>query len=68
MINNDGFVRSESNPGAILNVDNTALDAYKRQKKLMKNLTTHEDRLVKVEETMKDVKMLLEKLLEKAEK
>lgn len=68
MQGNDGFVRSNTNSGAVLNVDNAGLEAYRRNREVMRKVYTHEDRLVKVEETMNDVKMLLEKLLEKAEK
>lgn len=68
MQGNDGFVRSKTNPGAVLNTDNSGLEAYRRNREVMRKVYTHEDRLVKVEETMNDVKTLLEKLLEKVEK
>ncbi len=68
MQGNDGFVRSNTNPGAVLNTDNAGLEAYRRNRETMRKVYTHEDRLLKVEETMNDVKTLLEKLLEKADK
>lgn len=68
MKSNDGFVRSNTNPGAVLNVDNEALENYRRYRASMHEIFTHENRLKKVEQTMDDVKSLLEKLLEKAEK
>jgi hypothetical protein len=64
MQGNDGFIRSKNNPGAVLNVDNSGLEAYRRHRDMMKKVYTHEDRLISVEQTMNDVKSLLEKLLE----
>ncbi len=64
---NDGYIRSNTNPGAILNTDNSGLEAYKRQRHLMHNLVTHENRLKKVEESMDDIKNMLKILVEKQE-
>lgn len=58
------FVRSEQNKGAILNVDNSSLAAYKRNREIMRNMRTHEERLQKVENSLEDIKGLLLKLLE----
>jgi hypothetical protein len=64
MQGNDGYIRSNTNPGAVLNIDNSGLEAYRRHREMMKKVYTHEDRLMSVEQTMNDVKTLLEKLLE----
>lgn len=58
------FVRSENNPGAILNVDNSGLAAYRRQRAIMRNVGTHEERIQKIESSLDDIKDLLTKLLE----
>mgnify|MGYP003335868525 FL=1 len=58
------FVRSENNPGAILNVDNSGLAAYRRQRSIMRNVGTHEERIQKIESSLDDIKDLLTKLLE----
>jgi ACT domain-containing protein len=58
------FMRSNENPGAILNVDNSGLSAYKRQRDIMRNVGTHEERIKNIESTLDDIKGLLTKLLE----
>lgn len=58
------FARSENNPGALLNVDNSGLMAYKRQREIMRNVGTHEERIKKIETTLDDIKGLLIKVLE----
>lgn len=58
------FVRSNKNHGAILNVDNAGLAAYKRNREVMRNIGTHEERLKKVENSLEDIKTLLTKILE----
>lgn len=58
------FVRSESNPGAILNVDNTGLAAYRRQREIMRNVGTHEDRIKQIENDIGEVKDLLRQLVD----
>lgn len=58
------FVRSEKNPGAVLNVDNTGLAAYRKQREIMRNVGTHEERIQKIESSLEDIKGLLTKLLE----
>ena len=58
------FIRSNQNHGAILNIDNSGLAAYKRNREVMRNIGTHEERLKKVENTLEDIKTLLTKILE----
>lgn len=58
------FMRSNNNPGAILNVDNSGLSAYKRQRDIMRNMNTHEERIKNIESSLDDIKGLLTKLLE----
>lgn len=58
------FVRSETNPGAILNVDNTGLAAYRRQREIMRNVGTHEDRIKQIENDISEVKDLLRQLVD----
>jgi hypothetical protein len=58
------YIRQKTNPGALLNVDNTGLAAYKRQREIMRNVTTHEDRIKKIESSIDEVKNLLLQLVE----
>jgi hypothetical protein len=58
MKTSDGFVRQVSNPGASLNTDNTGLAAYKLRKQRESEINTLKD-------DVKEVKDLLNKLLEK---
>jgi hypothetical protein len=58
------FNRLETNPGAIINVDNSGLSAYRRQREIMRNIGTHEDRIKNIESSLDDIKGLLTKLLE----
>lgn len=58
------YIRQKNNPGALLNVDNTGLAAYKRQREIMRNVTTHEDRIKKIESSIDEVKALLMQLVE----
>jgi t-SNARE complex subunit (syntaxin) len=57
------FVRSDSNPGAILNVDNAGLQSYKRHREILRNVGTHEDRIKKIENDIGEVKDLLRQLV-----
>lgn len=58
------YERSPVNPGAIINVDNTALSAYRRQREIMRNVGTHEQRIQKIESSLDEIKNLLVKLVE----
>lgn len=57
-------MRSEQNPGAVVNVNNEALAAYRRQREVMRNVGTHEERIAKIENSLDDIKNLLVKILE----
>lgn len=57
----DGYIRSQNNPGAALNTDNAALQAYKKRK--------HRDNEIdNIREEVKDIKLLLTQVLEKLNK
>jgi hypothetical protein len=58
MNTSDGFVRQPDNPGATLNVDTKGLAAYKLRKQRESEINTLKD-------DVKEVKDLLNKLLEK---
>ena len=58
------FVRLKDNKGALVNVDNSGLGAYKRQRELMRNLSTHEERIKNIESSLDDIKSMLIKVLE----
>ena len=58
------FVRTENNPGALVNVDNSGLSAYRRQREIMRNVGTHEERIKNIENALDDIKSLLVKVLE----
>ena len=58
------FIRAEDNPGVILNVDNSGLSAYRRQREIMRNVSTHEERIKKIENNIEEVKSLLLQLVE----
>jgi hypothetical protein len=58
------YVRQKNNPGALLNVDNTGLSAYKRHREVMRNVSTHEERIKKIESSIDEVKDLLLQLVE----
>ena len=57
------FIRQETNPGAILNIDNSGLGAYKRQREIMRNVGTHEERIKCIETSLDEIKNMLVKLL-----
>jgi hypothetical protein len=58
------YERSNVNPGAIVNVDNSGLAAYRRQREVLRNIGTHEERIKKIESSLDDIKGLLVKILE----
>lgn len=57
------YIRQQNNQGALLNIDNTALAGYKRQREIMRNVVTHEDRIRKIENDIGEVKDLLRQLV-----
>jgi hypothetical protein len=69
---NEGFVRSQSNKGAIINVDNENYNAYKKQRQHMLEVSggmgkinTLEHELNNIKEDMSEIKQLLLKVLDK---
>lgn len=58
------YIRQQNNKAALLNVDNTGLAAYKRQREVMRNVSTHEERIKKIESNIDEVKSLLMQLIE----
>lgn len=58
------FVRQENNHGALLNVDNSGLTAYKRQRELLRNMGSQEERIKKIENNIEEVKTLVLQLIE----
>jgi hypothetical protein len=59
------FARSTKNTGALINTDNEGLQAYKRQRALLRNIGSQEERISKIESDIGEVKDLLKQMLEK---
>lgn len=55
------FIRQNNNPGALLNIDNEALENYKNKKKVSKTLSSHEERIQHLEKVVLELKELLTK-------
>lgn len=51
--------------GAVLNVDNTKLDAYKKRKQFVENNIKNTDRINKVENDIQEIKEMLSQLLKR---
>lgn len=61
----EGFLRQDDNPGAVVNVDNSALQAYKlRRKTEMRK----EDEINNIKQEVTDIKNMLSLILEKIDK
>ena len=61
----EGFLRQKDNPGAVVNVDNSALQAYKlRRKAEMRK----EDEINNIKQEVADIKNMLSLILEKIDK
>lgn len=58
----DGFLRSEVNPGAIVNTDNAALQAYKKQKESSRR---KEQEINTLRSEVDELKSMMTQLLEK---
>ena len=58
------YMRQDSNNGAMLNVDNSSLEAYKKQRELKNSMRNYNSRLDNLEITVKEIKDLLTKVLE----
>jgi hypothetical protein len=61
----EGLVK-DSKSGAILNVDNSKLEAYKKQKNFMENNMRNSDRINKVERDLNEIKEMLSQLLQRS--
>jgi len=58
MKSTDGFKRAADNPGAVINTDNAALQAYKAKKNKEREFDT-------LKEEVKDMKVMLAAILNK---
>lgn len=58
----EGLVK-DPNSGAILNVDNLKLDAYRKQKQVMEDRMRDKDRITKIESDINEIKSLLQAIL-----
>lgn len=58
----EGLVK-DSNNGAILNVDNVKLEAYKKQKQYFEDRIKDKQRIDKIENDLGEIKRLLESLV-----
>ena len=56
------FIKSKENGGAIINVNNEALDAYKRQRQLLNDKKNNDERLNKLEDSIQELKEIVLKL------
>ena len=54
----DGFLRSDSNPGAVINTDNASLKAYKLQKNKHREID-------QLKEEVSEIKGMLQLILER---
>lgn len=59
------FIRDDKNPGAILNADNKALQAYKAQKRKFNETDTMKQEIVELRTNMAEINFTLTKILEK---
>lgn len=66
-VDTDGFVRLESNPGALVNTNKSALEGYKLQKKKFAEFNKQKEEINTIKEELSEIKQLLVKLLESKE-
>jgi hypothetical protein len=62
----EGLIK-DSESGAVLNVDNEALSAYRKKKAAFSAVKTNNDRLEQLENDISDIKSLLQELLLKSQ-
>jgi hypothetical protein len=55
----------DPNSGAVLNVDNTKLDAYKKRKQFVESNIKNAERINKVENDIQEIKDMLSQLLKR---
>lgn len=65
MKTSDGFIRDPNNRGAVLNTDNTALQAYRKKKAHQKAITTKLDEVESIKKDVKEMKQMLNLILER---
>lgn len=61
----EGIVK-DPNSGAILNIDNRKLTAYKKQKQMMIDGMKNAERIQKVEQDLEEIKNMLGQLLKRS--
>lgn len=61
----EGLVK-DPHSGAVLNVDNRRLEAYKRQKQYMASSLKNNERIEKVENDLNEIKEMLAQLLKRS--
>ena len=61
----EGLVKDPES-GAILNVDNSKLEAYKKQKLVLENNMRNTERISKVETDLNEIKEMLSQLLKRS--
>ena len=72
--NNNDYIKTnvsglviDPHSGAVLNVDNERLEAYKKQKKYTQNVSDSISRIKKLEEDMSEIKNLLQLIASKVQ-
>ena len=71
MKGSDGYIRDSFNNGAVLNTDNTALSAYKKQKAKFNEVNQMKEELQDIKNLkteVKEIKELLSAIIEKLNK
>lgn len=61
----EGLVKDPES-GAVLNIDNMKLDAYKKRKQAMEASTKNAERINKVENDIQEIKEMLSQLLKRS--
>ena len=64
----DGYIRDQNNPGAVINTDNSALKAYKSRKAKAKQADQTTQDVIQLKSEMADIKNMLSQILEKLSK
>lgn len=59
----DGFIRDQSNPGAVLNIDNNSLDAYKKKKNKYKEIDSVAKDIAGLKSEMAQLKEMINTIL-----
>lgn len=59
------LIRSKTNPGAVLNTDNTALDAYKKRREKDRRMDLMERDFQELKQDFRELKSILHMIAEK---